>query len=145
MNRRNRPPRACKRGSVTKLLLLGAVACSTHAAPTDGVDASAPTAVVVASETANESASACLPPTTFGVDADPTNPGLQPQCTVTTDSQLVAVCQMAGATTVATTSAMPCWWADVNPTACPDGAQLEINFVPAADVTAMIDCAAGSN
>jgi hypothetical protein len=27
----------------------------------------------------------------------------------------------------------------------PDGAQLEINFVPAADAIAMIDCAAGSN
>jgi hypothetical protein len=50
----------------------------------------------------------CISGTVDATDTDPANPGVQPACTVSLDSQIVPLCQMADPTTPSTSSPTPC-------------------------------------
>jgi len=89
-------------------------------------------------------------------DADPNNPGIQLQCTVSdvvnagTPGEMdtaMPPCQMTNATTPVPPAAPgSCWWVDMNTTNCPaPDSGYELNFVrsqpPATGTTVDVECA----
>src|SRR5450432_303677 len=102
--------------------------------------------------------SPCLEGAVDPADADPANPGIQLQCTVTDvvtsdtsgeTSMAMPACQMQDATTPVPGGARPCWWIDKNATACPaPDTGYEMNFVrtapPALGTVVDVECAVSS-
>jgi hypothetical protein len=88
-------------------------------------------------------------------DADPANPGLQPDCTVSelqdpdTAAEVETViprCPMAAADTPAPGALRACWWVKANPVACSTQTQLELHIErsgpPAPNSLVRVTCAA---
>lgn len=80
--------------------------------------------------------SPCLEGTPDTSDTDDTNPGLQPDCTVSelqdpdTDAEvetLIPRCRMTAADRPDLAGARACWWVTSNPVACSTGSHLELH------------------
>ncbi len=103
--------------------------------------------------------SPCLEGPIDPADADPNNPGIQLQCTVsdvqnagtaTETGTVMPAYKMQDATTPAADGVRPCWWVDTNTTSCPSpDTGLELNFVrtapAAAGTTVDVECAVSSS
>ncbi len=82
--------------------------------------------------------SPCLEGAIDPTDADPNNPGLQPQCSVTDvqnsgsldqTAAVMPACKMRDAKTPDPAGARPCWWVDQNAASCPaPDTGYELNF-----------------
>ena len=103
--------------------------------------------------------SPCLEGAVDPTDADPNNPGIQLQCTVsdvhdagtaTSTTTAMPACAMTNATTPDPTGARPCWWVDMNTTTCPapdTGYELNVVRTTAAALgtTVDVECAVTPN
>ena len=97
--------------------------------------------------------SPCLEGAIDTTDADPTNPGVQPQCTVSDVQQggpdgheeEIPVCPMTDPTTPAMTGPRPCWWVKSNPDACTTETGLELHVArtsqPPIGTSEQVSCA----
>ncbi len=98
--------------------------------------------------------SPCLEGPIDPTDADPANPGVQLQCTVSdvqvddktgANSTVIPVCPMQDPTMPMTAGPRPCWWVNHNPTACPaPDTGFELKLVrtqpPAPGTNVVVEC-----